>query len=147
MKVRELLTRKPAGFVSIDPSATTATAAGLLIDRGVGGLAVMDGEGKLVGFLSERELAEILTGTGTDLRAMPVAAVMKRPAPTCPIDAPVREVMARMTRERLRHLVVTDGERVAGVISVGDIVKYRLEQLETEAGVLRDYVAAQRAKG
>ena len=147
MKVRQLLTRKPAGFVSVEPSATTASAAELLLECGVGGLAVMEGGAKLVGFLSERELASVLTGTETGVRDLPVAAVMKRPAPTCSVDAPIREVMARMTRERLRHLVVTDGDHVSGVISVGDLVKHRLEQLETEAGVLRDYVAAQRAKG
>lgn len=147
MKVRELLTRKPTGFVSIDPSATTAAAAGLLIEHGVGGLAVMEGDTKLVGFVSERDLAKVMTTQTKDVRSVPVASVMKRPAPTCSVDAPIREVMSRMTRERLRHLVVMDGGQVAGVISVGDIVKHRLEQLETEAGVLRDYVAAQRARG
>jgi CBS domain-containing protein len=148
MKVRELLTRKPTGFVSIEPSATVAAAAGLLMERGIGGLAVTEGDGgKLVGFLSERDIVRVLTTRTKDVRAVPVSTVMHRPAPVCETTAPIREVMARMTRERLRHLVVTDGNNVAGVISVGDIVKHRLEQLETEAGVLRDYVAAQRAKG
>jgi len=147
MKVRELLTRKPTGFISIDPSATTAAAAGLIIERGVGGLAVMEGGAKLVGFISERDLAKVMTTQTKDVRAVQVGSVMHRPAPSCSVEATIREVMARMTRERLRHLVVMDGDQVAGVISVGDIVKHRLEQLETEAGVLRDYVAAQRARG
>lgn len=146
MKVRELLTRKPTGFISIDPSATTAAAARLLIERGVGGLAVMEAS-KLVGFVSERDMAKVMTTEAKDVRSVEVGSVMHRPAPTCSVDAAIREVMARMTRERLRHLVVMDGDQVVGVISVGDIVKHRLEQLETEAGVLRDYVAAQRARG
>jgi signal-transduction protein with cAMP-binding, CBS, and nucleotidyltransferase domain len=69
-----------------------------------------------------------------------------RPAATCEAGDGVVQVMRRMTAERLRHLVVRDGDEIAGVISVGDIVKDRLEQLETETGVLRDYVAAQRAR-
>ena len=61
---------------------------------------------------------------------------MLTPAPTCHADAPIQQVMRRMTRERLRHLVVVDGDEITGVISVGDLVKNRLAQLETEAGVL-----------
>ncbi len=147
MIVRELLTRKPAGFVSIEPSATTASAAGLLVDRGVGGLTVTEPGGKLVGFVSERDIVRAVDGKRGGLHERPVAEIMRRPAPVCSATDPVTKVMARMTRERLRHLVVLDGERVAGVISVGDLVKHRLEQLETETGVLRDYVAAQRARG
>jgi predicted transcriptional regulator len=70
---------------------------------------------------------------------------MRRPVPVCSADDSLRDVMARMTRDRLRHLVVLDGDSVTSVISVGDLVKHRLEQLETETGVLRDYVAAYRA--
>jgi CBS domain-containing protein len=72
---------------------------------------------------------------------------MRRPAPTCRADDPLPGVMARMTRNRLRHLVVVGDDGIVGVVSVGDLVKHRLEQLETETGVLRDYVAAQRARG
>lgn len=147
MTVHELLTRKPVGFVSIEPSATAASAAGLLVDRGVGGLAVMEAGGKLVGFVSERDIVRAVDGKIGGLHERPVAEIMRRPAPVCAAQDLIREVMTRMTRERLRHLVVLDGERVAGVISVGDMVKHRLEQLETETGVLRDYVAAQRARG
>lgn len=147
MRVRELLNRKPAGVVSISPLATTAAAARLLMERGVGGLSVVDSEGKLVGFVSERDVVRVVDRHGKDIRETPVSDIMRRPAPVCSMDDSVRDVMARLTRERLRHLVVMDGTRVAGVISVGDIVKQRLEQLETEAGVLRDYVAGQRAKG
>jgi CBS domain-containing protein len=147
MKVRELLNRKPTGFVSIEPTARVAVAAELLMDEGVGGLPVMGGSAGLVGFLSERDIVKLVHEGSGDPRVRPVSEVMRRPAPTCSVDDPVRAVMARMTKERLRHLVVMDGDRIAGVISVGDIVKQRLEQLETEAGVLRDYVAAQRAKG
>ncbi|MEX2465561.1 MAG: CBS domain-containing protein [Gemmatimonadota bacterium] len=147
MIVRELLTRKPVGFVSIEPSATTAGAAGLLIDRGVGGLAVTEPGGQLVGFVSERDIVRAVDGQKAGLHERAVVEIMRRPAPVCSAADPIRQVMSRMTRERLRHLVVMDGDRVAGVISVGDLVKHRLEQLETETGVLRDYVAAQRARG
>lgn len=147
MSVRELLTRKPTRVVSVDPTTSVAAACRLLIDEGVGGLPVVDEQAKLVGFLSERDVVRLVDSTPSRIRSTPVSAAMRRPAPICDAGESLRTVMARMTRERLRHLVVTDGDRIAGVISVGDIVKQRLEQLETEAGVLRDYVAAQRAKG
>jgi signal-transduction protein with cAMP-binding, CBS, and nucleotidyltransferase domain len=78
------------------------------------------------------------------LPRQPVERIMQRP-PICRAEDTLHEVMSRMTRERLRHLVVVDEGRTIGVISVGDLVKYRLEELELEAGTLRDYVAAQRA--
>jgi signal-transduction protein with cAMP-binding, CBS, and nucleotidyltransferase domain len=70
---------------------------------------------------------------------------MTKPAPTCSAGDAIRDVMTRMTRDRLRHLVVIDQGRPFGVISVGDLVKHRLDELETETGVLRDYVAGRRA--
>lgn len=147
MTVRDLLTRKPVGVVSVKPTVSVAAASRRLIDEGVGGLPVVDEQGRLVGFLAERDVVALVDSKSSGIRDTPVSAAMRRPAPVCGADESLRTVMTRMTRERLRHLVVMDGERIAGVISVGDIVKQRLEQLETEAGVLRDYVAAQRAKG
>ncbi|MEX2470857.1 MAG: CBS domain-containing protein [Gemmatimonadota bacterium] len=146
MTVRDLLNHKPRTIVSVEPTATTAAAARLLMDEGVGGLPVVDDDGTLVGFVSERDIVRRVDGKEPGIREAPVTSIMRRPAPVCAADDPVRTVMARMTRERVRHLVVVDGDHLLGVISVGDIVKQRLEQLETEAGVLRDYVAGQRAK-
>jgi CBS domain-containing protein len=143
-RVGELLRRKGASVRTVDESASVSTAIDLLMRHGVGGLAVVDTRGALAGFVSERDLIAALHRDTSELRRTRVASVM-RPAPTCSPDDPVRAIMTRMTTERLRHLVVVDGESAVGVISVGDIVKHRLEELETETGVLRDYVAAQRA--
>jgi CBS domain-containing protein len=112
--------------------------------RGVGGLPVVGLGGTPVGFLSEREVVSAVDRYDGPIRHLRVENVM-RPAPLCTTDDKLEEVMGRMTRQRLRHLIVLHGDRIAGVISVGDLVKHRLEQLETETGVLRDYVAAQRA--
>lgn len=147
MSVRALLSTKPSGVITVDVSATVGDAARLLIDHGIGGLPVVDDSGALAGFVAEREVVEAVHGDASSIRDEGIGSIMRSPAPVCAADDPIRGVMQRMTRERLRHLVVMDGDRIAGVISVGDIVKYRLHELETEAGVLRDYVAGQRAKG
>jgi CBS domain-containing protein len=147
MHVRDLLRRKKdATVISIPGSADIGTAARLLMRHGIGGLPVVS-EGGLAGFLSEREVVQAVHRTGDGIRSVRVDEAMRRPAPTCSSDDRVEAVMARMNRERLRHLVVLDGTVIAGVLSVGDLVKHRLEELETETGVLRDYVVAQRARG
>jgi len=145
MSVRELLKTKAGGVTTVDSAADVGTAARLLRDNGIGGLPVVGRDGSLVGFLSERDVVEAVLRHSPFVADAGVASVMRRPAPVCGADDPIRHVMERMTQERLRHLVVMEGDAVAGVISVGDLVKHRLRELETEAGVLRDYVAAQRA--
>jgi len=110
----------------------------------VGGLPVVAEDGAVTGFIAERDIVVALDGTAGSVRDLLVDDVMRRPAPTCSADDTLHEVVARMTRERLRHIAVLDGGRLAGVVSVGDMVKHRLEELQTETGVLRDYVAAQR---
>jgi CBS domain-containing protein len=148
MNVGTLLRRKErTDTIVISARASVAEAARLMMQHGVGGLPVVDEAGSLIGFVSEREVTSAVDGSSPNVRSVAVTDCMKRPAPLCHGTDAVTDVMARMTRERLRHLVVLDDGKVTGVISVGDLVKHRLEQLETEAGVLRDYVAAQRAKG
>src|SRR5690606_39200485 len=98
-------------------------------------------------FLSERDVVRLVDRGSRDPGADTVASVMTKPGPTCSGGDAIKDVMARMTRDRARHLVVLDQGRISGVISVGDLVKHRLEQLEMETGVLRDYVAGQRARG
>jgi CBS domain-containing protein len=145
MSVRALLRQKRKGVISVKSTASVAEAARLLMEHGVGGLPVVGSDASLVGFVSERDVVNAVDRHSTNVRDAGVASIMRSPAPVCSSDDPIREVMVRMTRERLRHLVALDQDRIAGVISVGDLVKLRLEQLETEAGVLRDYVAGQRA--
>lgn len=144
MRVRNLLQRKTSEVVTVGESDAVSHAVRLLLDRGVGGLAVVDEHGALTGFLSERDIVDALNRHSGDVRNLQVAHVMRRP-PVCGLEDDVTVVMQRMTGERLRHFVAVDQGRPVGVISVGDIVKQRLVELETETGVLRDYVAGQRA--
>lgn len=145
MLVRDLVRKKGSHVVMVVHGTDLGTAVRLLMDHGIGGLPVVGADGSPLGFLAEREVAEAVDAYGEDVRELPVDRVMQRPPPTCSLDDTLQDVMVRMTRERLRHLVVMEGSRIAGILSVGDLLKERLEQLETEAGVLRDYVAAQRA--
>jgi CBS domain-containing protein len=144
MRVGELLRRKAGNVITVMESDTVAAAVQRLLDRGVGGLAVVDEEGALTGFISERDIVDMLSRHSGDVRELQVGHLMRRPA-MCGLEDDVTHVMQRMTSERLRHFVAVDQGRPVGVISVGDIVKQRLRELELETGVLRDYVAGQRA--
>lgn len=143
MRVRDLLARKPATLITVDAKADLKTAVRLLIEHNVGGLPVVAGDGSVVGFIAERDVVRALH---EDRGASHAVQQVMQPVPTCGPDESLPEAMRRMTGQRHRHLVVTEPGRLLGVISVGDIVKYRLEELELETGVLRDVVAGQRAR-
>lgn len=144
MRVRDLLDRKPVTLITVQPDARLAAAIRLLVMHQIGGLPVLDAGGALVGFLDERDVVRTIHERFYSFDHLHVRDVMRRP-PTCDAGETVEQAMWQMTADRQRHLLVMQGERLLGVISLGDLVKSRLEQLETEAGVLRDYVAAQRA--
>lgn len=145
MRVRELLQRKGSDVVTVRQGTPVGEATRLLMQHRIGGLPVVDDRGSVVGLLSERDVVRAVDRNGARVSELAVSEVMSRPAPVIDAGAPLQELMSDMTEERHRHVVITDGDRLVGVLSVGDVVKYRLEQLETETGVLRDYVAAQRA--
>ena len=143
MRVRELLRSKPTTLITVKPHDSLDTAVHLLLANNIGGLPVVDGDGGVTGFLAERDIVRAVHGRREPMNSLRVRDVM-RAAPTCDIEDTVVDTMRHMTAHRHRHLVVRDGARLVGVLSVGDLVKYRLDVLETETGVLRDYVAAQR---
>ena|SRR5689334_3389104 len=145
MRVRDLLRTKPTALITVTPHDSLDTAVHLLMVNNIGGLPVVDGDG-VVGFVAERDIVRAVHGRREPMNSLRVQDVM-RAAPTCDIEDGVLDTMRHMTMHRHRHLVVRDGARLVGVLSVGDLVKYRLEVLETETGVLRDYVAGQRAAG
>ncbi len=140
MKVQAMLDAKGSEVATTRPDATIATAIGILKQEGIGALVVTGPSGELTGIISERDIVRGLVDHGGDLLKMPVAELMTRSVKTCGPDHNTNDVMAEMTRSRIRHLPVLDGGRLCGIISIGDVVKNRLEELETETYVLRDYI-------
>lgn len=144
MRVHDLLGRKRNTLITVDSKASLQHAVSLLMEHQIGGLPVVTPDGAVVGFVAERDVVRAVQAHPTAIPDLPIQQVM-RPTPACDAADTLEDAMRRMTAQRQRHLVVQDHGRLIGVISVGDIVKYRLEQLETEAGVLRDHIVAQRA--
>jgi CBS domain-containing protein len=141
MKVETVLAAKGREVASIHPSATLATVAQRLRLEGIGSLVVLE-EGKLAGMISERDVVHAFAAHRAEAAEQKVADVMARDLVTCRPDDSLTRVLGLMTRHRVRHLPVLEGGRLIGLISIGDAVKHRLDELELEAAVLRDaYIA------
>lgn len=141
--VHTVLKNKGGEVVTISPDATISDAARELADRRIGAL-VVSGDGQSVeGILSERDVVRQIAGYGAEVLMLRVRVVMTRNVMTCAPHFQVNEVMDVMTRKRIRHLpVVEQGGRLVGMISIGDAVKCRLEEMRLEANVMRDYAIA-----
>jgi CBS domain-containing protein len=135
------LAAKGREVASINPSATLATVAQRLRLEGIGSLVVLE-EGKLAGMISERDVVHAFAAHRAEAAELKVADVMARDLVTCRPEDSLTRVLGLMTRHRVRHLPVLEGGRLVGLISIGDAVKHRLDELELEAAVLRDaYIA------
>jgi CBS domain-containing protein len=141
MKVDAVLAAKGREVASINPSATLATVAQRLRLEGIGSLVVLD-DGKLAGMISERDVVHAFAAHRAEASEIKVEDVMTRDLVTCRPEDSLTRVLGLMTRHRVRHLPVLEGGRLVGLISIGDAVKHRLDELELEAAVLRDaYIA------
>ena len=141
MKVDAVLAAKGREVASINPSATLATVAQRLRLEGIGSLVVLD-DGKLAGMISERDVVHAFAARRAEASEIKVEDVMARDLITCRPEDSLTRVLGLMTRHRVRHLPVLEGGRLVGLISIGDAVKHRLDELELEAAVLRDaYIA------
>ena len=138
MRITDILDDKGRQVHTALPWATIAQAAARLDDAGVGALLVCDADGRIRGMVSERDIVRGLTRHGRGLLDMQVQEIMTRNVTTCSPDDTVTEAMAKMTRGRFRHLPVVEGGRLAGLVSIGDLVKHRVREMELETGVLRD---------
>jgi len=142
MSVETILKQKGADVATIAPDVSVKRAADWLRAKNIGALVVTSGD-KIVGLVSEREIVHAFAEHGEAITSVPVKAVMRYGAITVAPDESVSHVMALMTRHRVRHIPVVQAGKLAGIISIGDVVKYRLADLELENGVLRDaYIAA-----
>ena len=145
MKVREILGAKGRGVITIRPDATISTAVHRLALERIGALVVSEDGARIAGILSERDIIAGLAREGADLlsTARHVADLMTHNVVTCGPDDLVKGLMAEMTRRRIRHIPVVENGRLAGIVSIGDVVKSRLGEVELEATVLREaYIAA-----
>jgi len=139
MTVAAILKAKGSHVETTRPETTLYTVAWQLKNKNIGAVVVVGEDStRILGMISEREIVRQLIEHGAQLLALPVSKVMTTPVLTCVPEDRVTGVMARMTRHRVRHLPVIDGGRLAGIISIGDVVKYRLDELELEANILRE---------
>lgn len=144
MRVSDILKAKGSAVKSIPPAATIRALADALRKELVGAMVVTDAKGALQGIISERDLARGLADFGGDLSAMSVADLMTKSVVTCAPGDSVAAISKVMTQRRIRHLpVVVDGSLV-GLVSIGDVLKHRLDEVQLEASVLRDYAIARK---
>jgi len=141
MLIGQILGAKGSKVTSATPDATIAEVARLLKQHRIGAVVVTEPDGRLCGIISERDLARGLADHGAGLLDMRVRQLMTPDVVTCAPGDSLEHLMQTMTEGRFRHLpVVKDGEMV-GIISIGDVVKHRLLELEAETHLLHDYIA------
>ena len=138
MKVTEILRNKGADVITIWPGASLRSAVERMTKRNVGALVVVDDDGKVVGMLAEREVVRALADSAERALNESVADVMSRRPITCGPDDRLADLMAAMTEHRVRHLPVVADGHLLGLVSIGDLVKARLGELEFESNVLHD---------
>jgi CBS domain-containing protein len=140
VQISQLLRHKGREVTTVDGAESVRTALALLADKGIGALVVSSDGRRVDGIVSERDVARGLHDRGAGLLADPVSTVMTTEVHVCPPDASVDGLARTMTDHRVRHVpVVADGELV-GIVSIGDVVKARLDELEEERRQLVDYI-------
>ena len=139
MTIAAILEGKGYDVVSIDAGRTVTEAAALLSERGIGAVPVMQ-NGDVAGIFSERDVIHCLAKHGASALDRPVSDVMTAPAITVARGESVLAALALMTRRRIRHLPVVEGGRCIGLVSIGDLVKYRIDRIESDAEAMRAYI-------
>ena len=141
MSIQSILDHKGSKVVTIAPDTRVGAAALRLRLEHIGAI-IITSDNHIEGILSERDIVEGLTQHGAAVIDLPVSALMSRAVHTCKPDAEIRDVMRLMTMHRIRHVPVVDNGVLRGIVSIGDVVKSRVEDMELETNVLRDYAVA-----
>ena len=143
MKVSVILKNKPSGVVAtITPTATIGEAVKTLSSRRIGALVVSNSGRDILGIVSERDIVQHLGQVGPEILGKTVDTIMTSPVETCFPSETALEVLARMTEGRFRHMPVTDNaQEMSGILSIGDVVKARLEEIEAENAAMADMLS------
>ncbi len=140
MIVKNMLAGKRGDVVTIDPTADLAAAVKLLAERRIGAVVILGADHRVVGILSERDIVRALAERGPTALKEPVSQVMTRDVKTCSEDDTIGELMGRMTTGKFRHMPVVQQGKLIGIVSIGDVVKSRVEEIGHETEALRDYI-------
>jgi CBS domain-containing protein len=140
MTVKAILSRKGNDVVTADPNATLAEAVRVLAARRIGAVVVTGADRRIVGILSERDVVRVLGDKGPSALDLPIGEVMTRKVTTCSLGDTIAELMERMTEGKFRHVPVVEEGRLTGIVSIGDVVKWRVHEIEDESDALRDYI-------
>lgn len=127
-------------IITIEPTADIAAAAKLLAAHRIGAVLIRGAGGRLAGILSERDIVRAISDRGADALALPVGQLMTRDVETCGEDDTAASIMERMTAGKFRHLPVLAKGKLVGLISIGDVVKQRVDEVERESEAMRDYI-------
>ncbi|GGI08480.1 CBS domain-containing protein [Egicoccus halophilus] len=139
--IAAILERKGHEVVTIAPEQTVSEVVAALRERGIGALVVVDGDDGVAGIVSERDVVRHLAEVGGDVLLARVADVMTTPVHTCTPQSTMDELTEQMTERRIRHLPVCEDGRLVGIVSIGDVVKERFEELHDHNRQLESYVA------
>lgn len=140
MTVSIILAAKGRNVVSVEPNATLSSAVALLAEKRIGAVAVLGVDSRIVGILSERDIVRALAERGAAALDAPVSQIMTRKVSTCTEAETIPSIMERMTEGKFRHVPVVDQGRLVGIVSIGDVVKHRLQQMESDSAAMRNYI-------
>jgi CBS domain-containing protein len=142
MTIASILAHKGSAVTTVTPDMAVHDVARLLTERRIGAALVTDTNGDVLGVISERDIVKGVAGIGAQVLQRPAREIMTSPVITCSPRDSVNEAMEQMTDRRIRHLPVLDGGKLAGMVSIGDLVKARIDETEREAAALKDYIAS-----
>jgi CBS domain-containing protein len=140
MIVKNILVGKRGNVVTIEPAADLTAAIKLLAEQRIGAVVILGADHRVVGILSERDIVRALAEHGPTVLNKPVGQVMTRDVKTCSEGDTVESLMERMTTGKFRHMPVVEQAKLIGIVSIGDVVKSRVEEIEHESKSLRDYI-------
>jgi len=140
MNVKAILAAKGGDVISIEPTADLTAAARLLGAHRIGAVVIRGAGGRLAGILSERDIVRAISEHGAEALKLAVGQVMTRTVATCGEDDSIASIMERMTEGKFRHMPVLAKGELIGLVSIGDVVKYRVEEIEQESEAMRDYI-------
>ena len=139
MTIAAILQNKGAEVLTVRADTPVREAVELLAERRIGALPVVKGD-EVAGIMSERDIIYCLRSDGAAVLDWPVERIMTAPAITVERDHQVMGALSLMTKRRIRHLPVVEGDRIIGIVSIGDLVKYRMDKIEQEAAQMLDYI-------